>query len=77
MVAKFEYAQAEEIREIFQAHVEDAWRTRVVVEGFPVCHPRDIISSKVAANRAKDREALPRLRAFERWWLEQQRDRGR
>jgi len=36
---------------------EDAYRRRVEVEGFPVCHPSDIIASKVAANRAKDREA--------------------
>lgn len=52
---------------------EEAWRSRVVVEGFPVCHPRDIINSKAAANRAKDRESLPRLRAFERWWAERRR----
>lgn len=49
---------------------EDAHRRRVEVEGFPVCHPRDIIASKVAANRAKDREALPRLRAFLDYWTE-------
>ena len=46
-----------------------AWRRRVDVEGFPVCHPDDIIRSKEAANRAKDREALPRLRAFRDYWL--------
>ena len=43
---------------------EDAWRRRVVVEGFPVCHIDDIIGSKAAANRQKDRESLPRLEAF-------------
>jgi hypothetical protein len=48
---------------------EDAWRRRVEVEGFPVCHPDDIIRSKEAANRAKDRESLPRLRAFREYWL--------
>ena len=48
---------------------EDAWRRHVDVEGFPVCHPDDIIGSKVAANRAKDRESLPRLRAFRDYWL--------
>lgn len=37
---------------------DDAWRRRVVVDGFPVCHPDDIIASKAAANRAKDRESL-------------------
>jgi len=49
---------------------EDAWNRRVEVEGFPVCHPADIIASKVAANRAKDRESLPRLRAFLDYWTE-------
>jgi hypothetical protein len=47
---------------------EDAWRRRVEVEGFPVCHPDDIIASKAAANREKDRESLPRLRAFREYW---------
>jgi hypothetical protein len=52
---------------------EEAWRRRVDVEGFPVCHPDDIIRSKEAAGRVKDREALPRLRAFRDYWLEQNR----
>ena len=43
---------------------EDAYRRRVEVEGFPVCSLDDIIASKVASNRQKDRESLPRLRAF-------------
>ena len=47
---------------------EDAWSRRVDVEGFPVCNPDDIIASKVAANRAKDRESLPRLRSFRDYW---------
>ena len=47
----------------------DAWRRRVVVDGFPVCHPDDIIASKAAANRAKDRESLDRLRSFRDYWL--------
>jgi hypothetical protein len=38
------------------------------VEHFPVCHLDDIIASKVAANRVKDRESLPRLRAFRDYW---------
>ena len=42
----------------------EKWARRVDVEGFPVCHPDDIIASKVAANRVKDRESLPRLQAF-------------
>ena len=45
-----------------------AWDRRVIVDGFPVCHPDDIIASKVAANRPKDRESLPRLRSFLEWW---------
>ena len=52
---------------------EDAWRRRVDVEGFPVCHPDDIIRSKEAANRVKDRESLPRLRAFRDYWLRTRR----
>ena len=48
---------------------EDAWRRHVDVEGFPVCHLDDIIASKVAANRLRDRESLPRLRAFREFWL--------
>lgn len=50
-------------------HFEDAWARHVDVEGFPVCHPDDIIGSKLAANRAKDRESLPRLQAFRDFWL--------
>jgi hypothetical protein len=48
---------------------EDAWRRRVDVEGFPVCHLDDIIASKAAANRVRDRESLPRLRAFREYWM--------
>lgn len=51
-------------------HFDDAWRRRVDVEGFPVCHLDDIIASKAAANRARDREVLPRLRAFREWWVQ-------
>ena len=50
---------------------EDAWRRHVDVEGFPVCHPDDIIASKAATNRRKDRESLPRLRSFRDWWMQQ------
>lgn len=42
----------------------DAYGRRVEIEGFPVCSLDDIIASKEAANRVKDRESLPRLRAF-------------
>jgi hypothetical protein len=52
---------------------EDAWRRRVEIEGFPVCHIDDIIASKIAAHRPKDQESLPRLANF-REYLKQ---RGR
>jgi hypothetical protein len=48
---------------------DDAWARHIDVEGFPVCHPDDIIASKAAANRVKDRESLPRLRAFREYWI--------
>ncbi|MBI1902889.1 MAG: hypothetical protein HYS13_17470 [Planctomycetia bacterium] len=48
----------------------DAWRRHVEVEGFPVCHIDDIIASKEATGRQKDRESLPRLKAFREWWIE-------
>lgn len=54
---------------------DDAWTRHVEVEGFPVCHPDDIIASKKAANRAKDRETLPRLIGFRDFWLRQRRDK--
>jgi hypothetical protein len=47
----------------------DAWNRHVEVEGFPVCHIDDIIASKAATNRQKDRESLPRLRSFRDYWL--------
>ena len=43
---------------------EEAWSRRASVDGFEVCSIDDIISSKVAANRLKDRESLERLREF-------------
>lgn len=46
-----------------------AWSRRVRHEGFPVCHPDDIIESKRAVNRQRDRESLDRLRAFREYWL--------
>lgn len=48
----------------------DAWQRRVEVEGFPVCHLDDIIASKAATNRQKDRESLPRLRSFRDYWMQ-------
>jgi hypothetical protein len=52
---------------------DDAWARHVDVEGFPVCHIDDIIASKAASNRVKDRESLPRLRSFREFWLERRR----
>lgn len=49
----------------------DAWNRRVVVSGFPVCHLDDIIRSKEKSNRLKDRESLPRLKAFREYWVKQ------
>jgi hypothetical protein len=40
-------------------HFEDAWSRRIEVEGFPVCHLDDIIASKEATGRQKDRESFP------------------
>jgi len=51
---------------------EDAWERRVVVDGFPVCHLDDIIASKEATGRVKDRESLPRLKSFRQYWLSRQ-----
>jgi hypothetical protein len=48
---------------------DEAWDRHVDVEGFPVCHIDDIIASKAATNRAKDRESLPRLRSFREYWM--------
>ncbi len=53
---------------------DEAWRRHIDVEGFPVCHLDDIVRSKEAAGRVKDRESLPRLRSFRDYWLLQ---RGR
>jgi hypothetical protein len=46
----------------------DAWSRRVDVEGFPVCSIDDIIASKSASGRQKDRESLPRLQSFREYW---------
>jgi hypothetical protein len=48
---------------------EVAWRRHVEVDGFHVCHLDDIIASKEATGRVKDRETLPRLKAFRDFWL--------
>jgi hypothetical protein len=50
---------------------ESAWRRHVEVAGFPVCHLDDIIASKEESGRPKDRESLPRLKAFRDYWIRQ------
>ena len=47
-------------------------RSSMIDGRFPVAALRDIIASKKAANRPKDRESLPRLEAFEEY-LKQRR----
>ncbi|HSF15457.1 MAG TPA: hypothetical protein VLK65_07880 [Vicinamibacteria bacterium] len=49
---------------------EEADRRGLTIEGMRVCHIDDIIRSKEAAGRVKDRESLPRLKAFRDWWME-------
>jgi hypothetical protein len=50
---------------------EDAWARHIDVGSLPVCHIDDIIASKRATGRPKDRESLPRLLDFREYWLEQ------
>ena len=38
------------------------------VQGFMVCSIDDIIASKEAARREKDKESLPRLMSFRDYW---------
>ena len=52
---------------------DDAWKRRIDVEGFPVCHIDDIIASKTASNRKKDLESLPRLESFRQYWRQHNR----
>ena len=54
---------------------DEAWSRHVDVAGFPVCDIDDVIRSKEAANRQKDRESLPRLLQF-RDWLRQRNPSG-
>jgi hypothetical protein len=41
----------------------------LTVQGIRVCHLDDIIRSKEASGRTRDKEALPRLKAFRDWWV--------
>jgi hypothetical protein len=55
---------------------EDAWNRRTELHGFPVANIDDIIQSKAAADRQRDRESLPYLREFrERLKSQAARDR--
>lgn len=47
----------------------EAWEKSLEIEGLPVCHMDDIIKSKEATGRIKDKETLPRLKAFRDWWM--------
>jgi hypothetical protein len=51
---------------------EEADRRALTIEGMRVCHIDDIIRSKEATGRVKDRESLPRLKAFREWWARRQ-----
>jgi hypothetical protein len=51
----------------------EADRRGITVQGMRVCHIDDIVRSKEAAGRAKDRESLPRLLAFRDWWATRNR----
>lgn len=48
---------------------QEAFKRSLEVEGLPVCHLDDIIKSKEATGRIKDKESLPRLKAFREWLL--------
>ena len=52
-------------------HFDAAWARHVEVEGFLVCHIDDIIASKEATGRARDRESLARLKSFREYLLYQ------
>ncbi len=49
---------------------DDAWSRGVEIDGIPVCSLDDIIESKRAANRPRDRESLPRLEGFRQYQRE-------
>jgi hypothetical protein len=46
---------------------DDAWNRRIEKHGFPIANIDDIVGSKQAANRQKDKESLPRLLSFREW----------
>ena len=56
---------------------DDAWNRGREVDGYRTACLDDIIASKKAANRARDREALPRLERYRRWMLDRGEQPGR
>ncbi len=48
---------------------EKTYKHHMEIEGLPVCHIDDIIKSKEATGRIKDKESLPRLKAFREWLI--------
>ncbi len=48
---------------------EEAYRRSLNIEDLHVCHIDDIIKSKEATGRIKDKESLPRIKAFRDWWI--------
>jgi hypothetical protein len=71
----FEYRQAQEVRDaLARRGVRYLFigKSGMMLWGFPDTTD-DIIASKAAANRIKDREVLPRLRAFREYWLRWQK----
>jgi hypothetical protein len=46
---------------------DDAWDRRVEKHGVPIANIDDIVRSKQAANRQKDKESLSRLLSFKEW----------
>lgn len=46
---------------------DDAWKRRVEKHGVPIASIDDIVGSKQAANRQRDKESLPRLLSFKEW----------
>lgn len=50
---------------------EDAWQRHIEKHGLPIASLDDIVGSKQAANRQKDKESLPRLLSFREWLRKQ------
>lgn len=57
-------------------HFDDAWTKGRSIDGHHVCSMEDVIASKRAANRRKDKESLGRLEDFLKY-LKDRPERGR